>query len=324
MRRKFFIFLLTVLFAIPALAASKAPDRFINKSLYENVYPSTLNNTRLKSADKTSGANFQNQMKTSNNSSTPNTGKRRVVKRNTNARAATNTAQTTNKTSKNRRVVPRSNARSGTSNARNIGRKSSASNVVARSGTKKSASRYTKSTTNRSSTSASTSTKSAISSQRCFADYKECMDSYCEREDAAYNRCYCSAKLAQIDSRYQNKIDDLIQQIIRLKYNVDATDAEIKEYWDETIGSYTGDNPWVNIDNALNINWADTESRVRGQNAFVAGHRYCVNHLKACYSMATNMRDAYKSEIARDCGTYEKSLQKIQAAAESVIESYND
>ena len=64
------------------------------------------------------------------------------------------------------------------------------------------------------------------------------------------------------------------------------------------------------IDNALNIKWADMESRVRGQNAFATGHQYCVNHLRSCSSMSSNMRDAYKSEISRDCAAYESSLQK--------------
>jgi len=40
--------------------------------------------------------------------------------------------------------------------------------------------------------------------------------------------------------------------------------------------------------------------------------------------MASNLRDAYKSEIARDCDAYEKGLQKIQDAAESVIANYNN
>ena len=303
-----------------AYAASKTANRFINKSLYENVYPSTLNNTRQKTdeTNKTTNINLQNQMTTSNSTGMSSVGKRQVIKRKTQARSATNQT-TTNK----RVVLPRSStARSGVGYTRNLGRKSSASNVVARAGTNKSGSRYTKSA--RTTSSSYSSTSSAVSSQRCFADYKECMESYCEREDTAYNRCYCSAKLAQIDAKYQNKIDDLIQQIIRLKYDVDATDEEIKEYWDQTVGTYTGDNPWVNIDNALNINWADTESRVRGQNAFIAGHKYCVYNLKSCSSMATNMRDAYKSEIARDCEIYEKSLQRIQSAAESVIGTYND
>ena len=116
----------------------------------------------------------------------------------------------------------------------------------------------------------------------------------------------------------------LIQQIIRLKYNTDATDAEIKEYWDNSIGVYTHDNPWVNIDNALNIEWADIQSRVRGQNTFNTGHQYCIQHLRACSYMASNLRDAYMSEVTRDCEMYEKNLQRIQGAAESVIESYND
>ena len=105
-------------------------------------------------------------------------------------------------------------------------------------------------------------------------------------------------------------------------YNTDATDAEIKAYWDSTVGVYTGTNPWVSLDNALNINWADMESRVRGQNAFGAGHTYCKNHLRACNYMSNNMRDAYKTEITRDCAAYESSLEKIQNAAESVIETY--
>ena len=174
----------------------------------------------------------------------------------------------------------------------------------------------------RTTTTTSTTNNGNVSSQRCFADYKECMEGYCQREDTPYNRCYCSAKLAQIDAKYQDKIDKLIQQIIRLQYTSSVTSDEIKEYWDNTVGVYTHDNPWTNIDNALNIEWADTQSRVRGQNAFNTGHEYCVQHLRSCYYMASNMRDAYKSEIARDCASYEKSLQKIQDAAESIIESY--
>ena len=68
----------------------------------------------------------------------------------------------------------------------------------------------------------------------------------------------------------------MIQQIIKLQYGTSTTSDEIKEYWDKTVGIQTNDNPWVNIDNALNIEWADTQSRVRGQNAFNTGHQYCV------------------------------------------------
>ncbi len=40
--------------------------------------------------------------------------------------------------------------------------------------------------------------------------------------------------------------------------------------------------------------------------------------------MASNLRDAYKSEIARDCSTYEDTLKKIKNIAESVIEHYKE
>jgi hypothetical protein len=96
----------------------------------------------------------------------------------------------------------------------------------------------------------------------------------------------------------------------------------MNDYWDSIISSHTGDNSWAKLDDALDINWADTESRVRGQNAFVAGHSYCAQHLRGCFYMASNMRDAYRSDIARDCAAYENSLQKIKNAAESFVESY--
>jgi hypothetical protein len=249
-------------------------------------------------------------------------GKRNVIKRNTRARVATANSDdyySADYTNDSRRIVPRNNsvtARSAnvslnprTSDGRDV------QNVSTRSVQKRSI------TPSRATTNALAQTR--VSSQRCFSDYKECMEMYCMREDAAYNRCYCSAKLAQIDAKYQTKIDGLIQQIVKLQYgNPDVTSEEIREYWDQTIGVYTNDNPWVNIDNALNIEWADSQSRLRGQQAFNTGHDYSVQHLRACSYMASNMRDAYKSEIARDCETYEKSLQRIQNAAESVIESY--
>lgn len=157
---------------------------------------------------------------------------------------------------------------------------------------------------------------------RCLADYTECMDGYCKREQTAYNRCYCSSKLSQIDSQYQNSIDKLITEIITLQNTNHWTQAEMNEYWANTIGKYTGDNSWINLENALDIDWANTESRVRGQNAFLTGHDYCVQHLTGCYYMASNLRDAYRSQISRDCGVYERYLQNVQNAAESIVESY--
>ena len=323
MGKRLSFILMAVLFTSVAMAVGKTnnfiPKKFTTVTSHADVYPYRLNNAQ---APNTNKKNISTN--TSNSISSAPIGKRRVIKRNTNARAATtnmNTYSTTN--SDNRRVVPRgtsitarvanttSNPR--TSNGRNVQTVSARTHPV-------STSRDT--TPVRTTTSAVTG---RVSSQRCFADYKECMEMYCQREDTAYNRCYCSAKLSQIDEKYQNKIDDLIQQIIKLQYsNPEATSNEIKEYWNQTIGIYTGTNPWVNIENALNIEWPDSQSRIRGQNAFNTGHEYCVRHLRACSYMASNMRDSYKSEIARDCDAYEKTLQKIQNAAESVVESYKD
>ena len=315
MRKGICFFIISLLITPASFGATNfIPKKFTTVTSHDDVYPYRLNNAQVKT-NKTSKKNTSTN--TINSTSVAPIGKRGVIKRTTNARAATDTT-----VSSQRRVVPRKNtnivrAAQPVPAIRNVGNRDS-QNTIARSATP-----VRNRTTNARTTSYDYSDSSnRISSQRCFADYKECMESYCKREDTPYNRCYCSAKLAQIDSKYQNKIDSLVQEIIRLQYNTNATSAEIKDYWDKSIGTYTKTNPWVNIDNALNINWANMQSRVRGQNAFNTGHEYCVQNLRACAYMATNLRDAYKSEIARDCATYEKSLQKIQAAAESVIESY--
>ena len=292
-----------------SLAATGYRSKTFNTiTSHNDVYPYMLNNTKQNTAKKSPT--------TSATVSTTNAGRRNVVPRKTNARSATmnsygsTAAKTANAST--RRVVKRSgtNARSATNTGSNLNRMNNSKSVSVRSATTPLSVRASTNRTNVVST--TTTSNEKVSSGRCFADYKACMEDYCKREDTAYNRCYCSAKLSQIDAKYQNKIDDLIQQIVKLQYNVNADSDEIKEYWDNTIGSYTKDNPWVNIDNALNIEWADMQSRVRGQNAFNTGHQYCVQHLRACYYMASNLRDAYKSEITRDCATYEASLQKIR------------
>lgn len=317
MEKKLSFFLVSVVIASNCLAANNfIPKKFTTVTSHEDVYPYVLNNTKQNNKKTTTSTN------TINATSAAPIGKRGVIKRTTNARVATKANTYANGSVSSRRVVPRNSsvtARAATTYNPRILNDRGTQSVSTRSAS----SNQTRTTTStRSSTNYSTNS-TAVSSQRCFADYKECMEMYCLREDTAYNRCYCSAKLAQIDAKYQNKVESLIQQIIQLQYGgTTATSEEIKEYWDQTIGIYTGTNPWVNIENALNIEWADVQSRIRGQNAFNTGHDYCIQHLRACSYMASNMRDAYKSEIARDCETYEKSLQKIQAAAESVIESY--
>lgn len=319
MGKRLSFLLVSVIFASTAFAANNfIPKKFTTVTSHDDVYPYRLNNT------KPSNTNKKNiSTNTIGTTSASPIGKRGVVKRQTNARAATTGNQ--NYSNDNRRVVPRNN----TTTARVAANTNSNPRVSDGRSVQTVSARQTPVANRNSNTvrtaSSGSVTNERVSSQRCFADYKECMEMYCQREDTAYNRCYCSAKLSQIDSKYQKKIDDLIQQIIKLQYNnPDATSEEIKEYWDQTIGVYTHTNPWVDIENALNIEWPDSQSRIRGQQAFNTGHDYCVRNLRACYYMASNMRDAYKSEIARDCEAYEKTLQKIQNAAESVVESYKN
>lgn len=247
---------------------------------------------------------------------------RRVVPRPTAARSATNTTTrriTTQQTptaeraappartqqSTNRRVVARSGLRTGATM-----RTSSRGDVSQTVRAAERAANYAESDTVR------------VSSARCMADYTDCMNKYCERKDTEYNRCYCSAKLSQIDAQYQDTINELIKQILTIQGTNQWSDTEMNEYWMNTIGKYTGtENSWTNLESALDIDWAGMESRVRGQNAFTTGHEYCVQHLRGCYYMATNLRDAYRSEIARDCATYEQSLQRLKNVAESIIEA---
>lgn len=319
MGKRLSFFLVSMIFASTAFAANNfIPKKFTTVTSHNDVYPYRLNNT------KPSNTNKKNiSTNTIGTISASPIGKRGVIKRQTNARAATTGNQ--NYSNDNRRIVPRNNKTTArvAANTNSNPRVSDGRSVQTVSARQTPVANRNSNTVRTASSGSVTNER--VSSQRCFADYKECMEMYCQREDTAYNRCYCSAKLSQIDSKYQKKIDDLIQQIIKLQYNnPDATSEEIKEYWDQTIGVYTHTNPWVDIENALNIEWPDSQSRIRGQQAFNTGHDYCVRNLRACYYMASNMRDAYKSEIARDCEAYEKTLQKIQNAAESVVESYKN
>lgn len=324
MGKRFSFFLLFVVFTYNVLAVANPsntliPKKFTTVTSHDDVYPYRLNNA------KQNNTNIKNtSSNTINSTSAAPIGKRNVIKRTTNARAAT-TNNNLNYDTSARRVVPRNNPTTARATNTNYNQRTSNGRTMQSVSTRSTPNVQQRNTNSSRTATGSYTTTARVSSQRCFADYKECMEMYCLREDTAYNRCYCSAKLAQIDAKYQNKIEDLIQKIILLQYgNTDASSEEIKEYWDKTIGVYTETNPWVNIENALNIEWADTQSRVRGQNAFNTGHEYCVQHLRACSYMASNLRDAYKSEIARDCETYEKSLQKIQNAAESVVKSYKN
>lgn len=309
-------FLFGLAICAPAVAAIPVmrPANYVNPEAYAYMYPYLNNQMRTELNPGTTVSQTNNPIdivvKTKRLSEPRNVVPR---PRASNARAATVATAMGGAVASaaNRRVVARTNsARSGTVQTANTAKRGVVSRgVVARVAD-------VVNTTNTDS--------GGVSNSRCLADYINCMDGYCKREEAAYNRCYCSAKLAQIDAQYQPEISALITQIINLRGGGTWTDEEMNEYWMERIGNYAGENSWARLDAALNIEWPTSDERTRGQNAFLTGHNYCVQHLRACSYMASNMRDAYRSQVSRDCGVYENSLIKIKNAAESVIEYFNE
>lgn len=324
---RIFIYLFAFMFATytadAATNAMRTPvpgrvSKYVDAQSYSYMYP-YLNNKMRTAMNPGTTVNMTNNPIDVIVKTKQMTEPRRVVARTANqsnqtARAATNTTTSTGNGA-TRRVVART-ARN-TTDASAPARSGTTTRAVTGRNARDDSARTVTTTTN-------TTTTESVSSTRCLADYTECMNGYCERESMAYNRCYCSAKLAQIDSQYQDQISDLIIQIIKLKGGGTWTDDEMNEYWMEHVGNYAGENSWVNLENALNINWPTAEERISGQNAFLIGHNYCVQHLRGCAYMSSNLRDSYRSRISRDCNTYEQSLIKIKNAAEAIIEYYNE
>ncbi|MDR2413243.1 MAG: hypothetical protein LBD50_03475 [Rickettsiales bacterium] len=299
-------------------AARMSASDFVSANSYNNMYPAMNNKMRTSLNPGTTPSTSQDPV--SAYTRVKSTDSRRVVARS--AAGAAGVATTTARAaSTGQSVAAQSTTAAAPQTRRVVQRASARQTATGRSG--RADSSYIARASEAAANMSETSTES-LPASRCLADYTECMNGYCQRENTNYNRCYCSAKLAQIDAQYQPAIDDLIKQLLTLGGTDAWTQAEMNEYWEQTVGQYTGDNSWLNLDSALDINWADTESRVRGQQAFATGHEYCVQHLRGCYYMAANMRDAYRSEIARDCSTYETNLQKIKNAAESIIENYQE
>lgn len=279
-----------------ARAAARASD-YVSANTYNNLYPYMNNTMRTNLNPGVSPSQSNAQINVLTRTKSNGTTTRNVVPR----RATTANATTT------RRVTARSGTTTGTAvQSANRASRTNGGTTVSRNDQ----------------TATYTTTGEAISSSRCMADYTECMDNYCLRQDAEYNRCYCSSQLAQIDAKHKPKIDQLIKEILTLQSTNYWTDEEMHEYWEDTIVKYTGENSWHNLEDALDIDWASTASTVRGQQAFAMGHQYCVQHLQGCAYMQTNMRDAYRSEIARDCAAYETSLLQLENAAESIVEAY--
>ncbi|MBO7508863.1 MAG: hypothetical protein J6T57_01115 [Alphaproteobacteria bacterium] len=316
---KYFIALCCAVYATVAGAVVQKPAMYVDPNAYAYMYPYLNNQMRTALNPGTTVSMVNNPIDVVIKTK-PIGEQRRVVPRprqtTGTARAAANTtvARGTNSTPTTaRRVVARPNSTVARAGVAQRG-------VAART----SNGRSDPNTTVQSAGRTTTIVNEGVSTSRCLADYIKCMDGYCTRENTAYNRCYCSAKLAQIDSKYQPTISDMIIQIIKLQGGGNWTEEEMNEYWMEKIGNYVGENSWTNLDNALNIEWPTADERIRGQNAFRTGHEYCVQHLRACAYMASNMRDAYRSQISRDCTTYENALIRIKNAAESLIDYYSE
>ena len=322
--RGVFKFLLVFVGLVPGLAyarnvvsrAASVTNTPTSGYTYNYMYP-YLNNQMRKTLNP-GDANAQSTspinviVKTQNMPQTTSYTPRRVVARS--GRAPTNTGA--GKTNYN---MGGTSARSAVANnTGNSARRVSPRSVVARSATR----------TNNSGRSVVLNSGSGggiyMSTGRCLSDYTECMNDYCVRADTAYNRCFCSARLSQIESQYQPQIDSLIKQILRARDTTGWTDAEMTEYWNETIGQYVGENTWAKLDDALDIDWPDAEMRMQGQNAYLTGHQYCIQHLTNCAYAAPNMRDVYRSEISRDCANYEASLDKLKTALETALSTYNN
>ena len=298
--------------ATVAAAATRKPAMYVDPNAYAYMYPYMNNQMRTDLNPGTSVLMTNNPIDVvvkTKMMSEP----RRVVPRpatGTTARAATTApAQTTNST---RRVV----ARSATNQTTSAPAARATRRVAPR--TARENARVTNDTTE------TITPTYDVPTTRCLAGYTECMDNYCARANTAYNRCYCSSRLTQIDFKYQDEINDMTLQIIRLRGGGQWTDEEMNEYWMDRVGQYVGENSWMRLENAIDIDWPSPEERLQGQTVFLTGHEYCVAHLRNCASMASNMRDAYRSRISRDCDTYEQNMQRVHDAAAAMIEYYSE
>jgi len=319
---RIFIYLFTFIFliGIDAFAAAGRVSRYVDPQSYAYMYP-YLNNKMRTEMNPGTTVNMTNNpidviVKTKQMAEP-----RRVVPRTAKPGSNTSRAATaTTTSSQTRRVVQRPTQTTSARAATNT----TAMTMTARSTHVRDARTDNSATRTTTIDTTATPVGQNVSATRCMADYAACMDGYCARADTAYNRCYCSAKLSQIDSTYQPQINDLIIQIINLRGGGTWTAEEMNEYWMSVVGNYAGENSWVNLDNALNITWPEPEERMTGQNAFLIGHQHCVQHLRACAYMSSNLRDAYRSRISRDCATYEQSMERMKNAAETLIEHYSE
>ncbi|MCL2737364.1 MAG: hypothetical protein FWE17_00680, partial [Alphaproteobacteria bacterium] len=120
-------------------------------------------------------------------------------------------------------------------------------------------------------------------------------------------------------------IDAALRKVVILEnggsLSDNLTDTELELMWNNTFAGVGHQSDSIsNLNAALSgIDFADFESRVRGQNAFAAGHEFCIQHLPACFYAGTNMIGVYRSVIARDCNAYERRLRAVLTLAENTV-----
>ena len=319
--------------------AKSAASDYINSATYNNMQPfmnqkmrSSLRTSSSDSALDTSSTFTRSAVGSGNTpvssmarSGSTTTSQRKVVARGgSTARSAT---VGNSGTTSQRRVIARSATNIGSSSSYRTtpSRTSAITTTSGRTVSARSSRGDSSLTSDRSDSEITFSTVSStsVSPAQCLADYRTCMNGYCEREDAPYNKCYCSADLATIETTLRPEVENILQQLIIIKnggmLSSGMSDAELEELWQDTFYTFTGTNDMSSLNTALDIEWPDEDSNMRGQNAFTIGHEYCVQHLKGCAYMASNLRDAYRSEISRDCTTYETYLNNIKIAGEAVI-----
>jgi len=324
-----FAILFTLSFTCFNNAESATASNYINPATYNTMRP--FMNEKMQTSLYSSSAESTPDTSSVFARAATGSGNTSVAKL---ARSGTKSSTNSSASSGTRRVVARSGSTSYSSGTKR---------VVARSGsTARSAATYSSSargiqsrtvsarssrgdiSTRSSDTTIATVSDTSVSTSQCLADYRSCMDGYCERKNAAYNRCFCSDELANIDNTLRPEVESILQQIIVIKNggssSTSITDAELEDLWQDTFYEYTGTNDMASLNDALDIDWPDeTDDSLRGQNAFLIGHNYCVQHLQGCFYMVSNLRDSYKSEISRDCTSYKTYLTNLKTAGEAVI-----
>ncbi|MDR1027180.1 MAG: hypothetical protein LBL46_02075, partial [Rickettsiales bacterium] len=180
----------------------------------------------------------------------PNAGARRVVKRPVVARAATAAKQTAARAAAPQPASTKARAAAINAPARGGATPASARRVVQRARAAApgaNAARAAATAATASSQLSNQAIRKAAgerTASQCLADYTSCMENYCHRPNMRYDRCYCSAKLSQLDAQYKPEIDRLTNQLAILKNGVGLDEAlsqeEANQSWDEIFGATGG------------------------------------------------------------------------------------